>query len=119
MDILDVLTKPEVATVVGVLLVALLPRQVWELIPPVRAALQVLDAGYKAYESRKKAEALEAAAKAAQEAVKGTEQLIIKSGQLTKEVAKAQAVSFLMSNFGLDQGTAELLVEKAVLELKR
>ncbi|ABU96942.1 hypothetical protein [Thermus phage P23-45] len=118
MDILDVLTKPEVATVVGVLLAALLPRQVWELIPPVRAALQVLDAGYKAYESKKKAEALEAAAKAAEEAVKGTEQLI-KSGQLTKEAAKAQATSFLMSNFGLDQGTAELLVEKAVLELKR
>jgi hypothetical protein len=118
MDILDFITKPEIAGLIGGLLVLILPKEVWQYIPIIRGLLKLFDTAYTSYESKAKAETIQAAAKAAEEAVKGTEQLI-QSGQLTKEAAKAQAVSFIMSNFGLDQGTAELLVERAVLQLKQ
>ena len=118
MDILELITKPEIAGLLGGLLLLILPKEVWQYIPIIRGLLKLFDVAYASYESKAKAEALQAAAKAAEEAVKGTEQLIA-SGQLTKEAAKAQAVSFLMSNFKLDQGTAELLVERAVRQLKQ
>jgi hypothetical protein len=118
MDILELLTKPEIVGLIGGLLLLILPKELWRYIPIIRALLKVFEAAYTSYESRAKAEVIQAAAKAAEEAVKGTEQLIA-SGQLTKEAAKAQAMSFLMSNFKLDQGTAELLVERAVRQLKQ
>ncbi len=118
MDILDLITRPEVAGLLGSLLLLILPKEVWQHIPIIRGLLKVFDEAYTKYESKVKAEIIQEAAKAAEEAVKGTEQLIA-SGQITKEAAKAQAVSFLMSNFKLDQGTAELLVERAVRQLKQ
>ncbi len=115
---MDFLTKPEVLMAIGVGLSFLLPRQVWETVPILRAIFTVVEAGYKAYEAKTREEVLKKAAQAAEEAVKGTEQLI-QSGQVDKATAKAQVVSFLMSNFALDQGTAELLTERAVLTLKQ
>lgn len=112
----ELLNKPEVIAIIGTGLALLLPRQVWEVFPIVRLIFSMLDAASKANEAEAKAKQLEAYKQAAIEAVKGAEQLK-KTGKLDNQSAKAYAVNLLRSTFGLDEGTAELLVESAVLTL--
>ena len=83
-----------------------------------RSILGLIVAAAKSMQVENKAKEIEAISKVAEEVVKGTEQLI-QSNQLTKEAAKAHATSFLISNFKLDAGTAELLVERAVNTLDK
>ena len=112
----DFLTSPEVITAIGVGLALILPKEVWQLVPIVNYAFQVLDAATKAKEAEAKTKEMELLKKVAMEAVQGAEQLK-KNGQLDNHSAKAYATNFLRSNFGLDEGSAELLVESAVREM--
>lgn len=112
----DFLTSPEVITAIGAGLALILPKEVWQLVPIVNYAFQVLDAATKAKEAEAKAKEMELLKKVAMEAVQGAEQLK-KNGQLDNHSAKAYATNFLRSNFGLDEGSAELLVESAVREM--
>lgn len=112
----DFLTSPEVITAIGAGLALILPKEVWQLVPIVNYAFQVLDAATKAKEAEAKAKEMELLKKVAMEAVQGAEQLK-KNGHLDNHSAKAYATNFLRSNFGLDEGSAELLVESAVREM--
>lgn len=112
----DFLTSPEVITAIGAGLALILPKEVWQLVPIVNYAFQVLDAATKAKEADAKAKEMELLKKVAMEAVQGAEQLK-KNGHLDNHSAKAYATNFLRSNFGLDEGSAELLVESAVREM--
>ena len=112
----DLLNKPEVIAVIGAGIALLLPREVWNYVPIARFIFSVLDAAAKAKEAEAKSKELEALKQAALEAVKGAEQLK-KAGQLDNQSAKAYATNLLRSKFALDEGTAELLVESAVLTL--
>lgn len=112
----DFLTSPEVITAIGAGLALILPKEVWQLVPIVNYAFQVLDAATKAKEAEAKAKEMELLKKVAMEAVQGAEQLK-KNGHLDSHSAKAYATNFLRSNFGLDEGSAELLVESAVREM--
>lgn len=112
----DFINRPEVIAAIGAGIALLLPRQVWEVFPIIRYVLAVFDAAAQAKEAEAKKRQLEALSAAAFEAVHGAEQLK-KNGLLDNQSAKAYAMNFIKSNFDVDDGTAELLVEAAVREM--